>query len=141
MRLDSNTASVFPYTFCGDCGSPYIQEFSVPIHWQMPAYYEFAGTPYVQNSRGTTTLQQFVDHKDFIWKDYYFVNRLPNGGSTLTSQAFTVSASTFYDLGIRLEFYDMHTGEYEEQYRLLRQLAASGVRGVVMTYSRALSEK
>ena len=103
MRLDSNTASVFPYTFCGDCGSPYIQEFSVPIHWQMPAYYEFAGTPYVQNSGGTTTLQQFVDHRDFIWKDYYFVNRLPNGGSTLTSQACTVSASTFYDLGIRVK--------------------------------------
>ncbi|WP_343246772.1 InlB B-repeat-containing protein [Diplocloster hominis] len=103
MRLDSNTASVFPYTFCGDCGSPYIQEFSVPIHWQMPAYYEFAGTPYVQNSGGTTTLQQFVDHRDFIWKDYYFINRLPNGGNTLTSQAFTVSASTFYDLGIRVD--------------------------------------
>lgn len=47
-------------------------------------------------------------------------------------EGLEAAQSEFHDLGIRLEFYDMHTGEYEEQYRLLRQLAASGVRGVVL---------
>ena len=101
LRLNTNTAGIFPYTFCADCGSPYMQEFTAPFSWTMPAYYEFAAQPYTTDNAGTVTLDRFVNHRDFVWKGFYFMNQIPNGGSTLNANSFLLSASTFYDLGVR----------------------------------------
>lgn len=45
---------------------------------------------------------------------------------------FVAAQDQFYDLGIRLEFHDLQTAEYQELYQVLNELLDSGIKGVVL---------
>lgn len=47
-------------------------------------------------------------------------------------EGLLAAQNEFYDLGIRLEFFDLQTTDCEEQYHLLQSLCTSGIQGVVL---------